>query len=459
MSQPCNVWVATLSKDAAEQAHQHQSQQEQQRQPHEQPQELDRSHVYDLLEQAQLQAAATGHHAQQPQHPISTVSAHNSVLPPPGLEADWTSAHRQPRQLLSEQSAQELAELLGIHSADEFSGTHLGTAGLAGGAGCWQHQQVGGDLEQWLKPTSRLQQASSTNNMIMSSRVTDPRTRKPAGLSTDEEPTLYSCQGQLPYDGLQHGIANAATQQQQAAAPSFADQYWPQDHNVLHNRPEPLSGSIYMPDPDHCHQLGRGQVAMEYAVGASYLHPTATQQLAAPANAPDWLAATQLSNARAVRPYTWRPPDLPQPNQLPITDNHRYHHPSADLDASGRSNSEDMTRYSSLGAFSNRTGSGGLAVSQQDVLGHAMASPKSSLSSSLPSMSPHVPVAQVVCHTAAGISDPEPILALKSNTIISSWTHAQCSPVHALQLANKAVFSAYTEPLLYRCPDSVSSLC
>lgn len=56
-----------------------------------------------------------------------------------------------------------------------------------------------------------------------------------------------------------------------------------------------------------------------------------------------------------------------------------------------------MTRYNSLGGSANtaRTGSSGLGVPQQDELTQAMASPKSSLGSSLPSVPTSLKIAQV----------------------------------------------------------------
>lgn len=212
---------------------------------------------------------------------------------------------------------------------------------------------------------------------------------------------------------MQHGSGNpgaAGMQQQQAAQPLLAEQYWPQEYNVTHNHTEPLPSRLYMPMQGQpgSNNLGMGQHAMAAAAGDAFLQPSSAQQT----HPQSWLPAMQLSNARNMSPYLHQSSDLPLQHQVPSGSTHQHAvYQSADLDASRRSHSEDMTRFPSLGTsvYSNRTGSGGLTVSQRDMVGPAVASPQSSRSSSLPSMSPHLPIAQARiqrCVTVKAVHDP-----------------------------------------------------
>ena len=103
-----------------------------------------------------------------------------------------------------------------------------------------------------------------------------------------------------------------------------------------------------------------------------------------------------------------------------------------------RSASEDMTRYNSLGGSANtaRTGSSGLAVPQQDDLTQAVASPKSSLGSSLPSVPTSLKIAQVQQPLQFGHGTAHAAASCPRHAVWSHARHTHKPLLHAVRCSH-----------------------
>lgn len=133
----------------------------------------------------------------------------------------------------------------------------------------------------------------------------------------------------------------------------------------------------------HSNMLGMGQYAMDAAAG-----PPADFALnQEPPAAPDWLQAVQAETARVVRPrraipqdFAAHPSDLPKPMPFYSSASHPGREDSGDLSTS-------VGTQVFLGRVSS-TGGQGMpgGATREGVLPASMASPKSSLGSSLPSV-------------------------------------------------------------------------
>lgn len=147
----------------------------------------------------------------------------------------------------------------------------------------------------------------------------------------------------------------------------------------------------------HCNTLGLGQYAMEAAAGppSSFPHHQGEQP-----TVPEWLQAVQADTARAVRPRRSVPQNYLHSSDLPraLPFYGSAAHP-------GREDSGDLSTTVGTQMFLGRvtcSGTQGRAGVCEGVLPSSMASPKSSLGSSLPSLPPTL--AQVCCLDEAACS-------------------------------------------------------
>ena len=164
----------------------------------------------------------------------------------------------------------------------------------------------------------------------------------------------------------------------------MSDTWWSQQSSQLPARLDSLPCSAHRThcgdNVTHCNTLGLGQYAMEAATGPPSTFLSQGEQPAVP----EWLQAVQADTARAVRPRHSVPQDFLHPTDLPrlLPFHGSASHP-------GREDSGDLSTTVGTQMFMGRitcSGTQGRAGAREGVLPSSMASPKSSLGSSLPSL-------------------------------------------------------------------------
>ncbi|KAL3140210.1 hypothetical protein ABBQ38_004485 [Trebouxia sp. C0009 RCD-2024] len=408
VSQPTNIWSASLSKLAAAQVlEQHRAKQEQRQQQKQQlPQlssfsaKLDAHHPAHVIKKHLAQdplasrTPAFNIHIEAPSpNPAQDVWSRVACIH--NTQASVKSA-QQNLQASVKSAQQELAELLGSTHHDSSTVYHLGSHteqlkpphqqpldwGPADTPSGLPALQLPADFpphEATLLPPSptpagELSQYLSWNQLDCADKPAhhqQPQSLLPAGdLSSSPMSTVAAS-------------SDAWWSQQSSHAPARLDSM-----HSMHSMPSMPSMPAITQRSDsmtHSTMLGMGQYAMDAAAG-----PPADFALnQEPPAAPDWLQAVQADTARAVRPrraipqdFAAHPSDLPKPMPMPFYSS--ASHP-------GREDSGDLSTSVGTQVFLGRvSSSGGQGMpgggTREGVLPVSMASPKSSLGSSLPSV-------------------------------------------------------------------------
>ena len=163
-------------------------------------------------------------------------------------------------------------------------------------------------------------------------------------------------------------VSDALWSQQNTQAPARLDTI-PSNAQVMHSCDNLAQGNT----------LGLGQYALDAAAGLpAHLAPSQGGQPAVP----EWLQAVQAETARAVRPRRSTPQDFQHPGDVPRLPFH------SSASHAGREDSGDLSTTVGTQLFMGRVGSSGTQGRSGAREGGltSMASPKSSLGSSLPSL-------------------------------------------------------------------------
>ena len=410
VSQPTNIWSASLSNLAAAQAlEQQQAIRQQQQAPH-------LPTFNGKLTAQHLVHVATKNLV--PDQPRShTPASYLDIAPPPPVAGQdvWSRAacmHNTQASVMSAQqdlqasvksAQQELAELLGGNHVEDSAAYNMGP-----------HTEQHKDPQQaadWGQadapfglPAMQLPADYAAHNrslLPLSPTPSDELSQYMSWSQLDSPDKAHKLQHQQDHQPLGPGrlvdsspisplgvMSDSWWSQQNSQAPARLDGI-PTDAQRIHSTDSTL----------HSNMLGLGTYAMEAAAGLPQFAPKQEQPVVS-----EWLQAVKAETARDVRPrYSTPqdfalPSDLPRPASLYGSASHPCREDSGDLSTSGGA-------QMFLGRVSC-SGTQGINGAREGVLPLSIASPKSSLGSSLPSLAPSL--AQVSNHaeSACGLRAP-----------------------------------------------------
>ena len=246
--------------------------------------------------------------------------------------------------------------------------------------------------------------------------------------SPDKAHKLQHQQQQLPLPPGAHRVNSSPM----SPLGVISDTWWSQQNSQAPARLDSIPSNaqrIHCNDNiTQCNTLGLGQYAMEAAAGPPVNFPP--NQVEQP-TVPEWLQAVQADTARAVRPRHSILQDFPHSGDLPrpLPFYGSASHPC-------REDSGDLSTTVGTQLFMGRvtcSGTQGRAGAREGVLPSSMASPKSSLGSSLPSLPPSL--AQV-CAFDVSASSALAVCALSLNGVVQlcRWP-VVCKVPHCLNNA------------------------
>ena len=376
ISQPTNIWSAVLSNLAAAQALD-QHQQDLRQQPPQAQQPRTASHL-NVQHPAHLVTKDLIHDELHSLRPAST--ADYAVSPPVAAGQDvWARAASLQSSHMSYNSAQqELAGLLRVSHVDGTAEIHQDQSLNHQSNSNWAHPAVHADAHALQQPqpvsnahgrttlspspSAELTQSLSWNQLNSPHKGDKQQQQQPTHLPCDAV-------GTSPGSPLGNAYRNAWWAQQSSEPGLKLDAY---DGN-----PDPKLLS-HQEGTRHTTMLGMGQYAMEAAAPPSYQSAPKQEQH----EAPQWLQAMHMDTARAVRPGHFSQQHFPHPSEVLK--------PSFQRSGSYPAQEDSGDLSTSIGTlmFLGRACSVAPGMTRaHDTLLPGAASPKSSLDSSLPTLS------------------------------------------------------------------------
>ena len=396
ISQPTNIWSASLSNLAAAQAFEQQQAQQQQQQASHLPNfssKLSAQHpahvrTKDLI-QDQLHLRSPATYVQAPPPSVPPQDVWSKVAWIQNSQASVKSVQKD-LQASVKSAQQELAELLGGRHVEGSTAYDISTSTEQ-----HQHPQQPSDWGQADTPP-----ALSAMQLPADYPAPD-RSKLPMSPSASGDLSQFMSWSQLDSPDKAHKLQQHQQQQQSPLPPGapqldsspmsplgvISDTWWSQQNSQVPARLDSIPSSAQRTHSNdnvaHCNALGLGQYAMEAAAGPPLNFPPSQQEQP---TVPEWLQAVQADTARAVRPRRSTPQDFAHPSDLPrsLPFYSSASHPC-------REDSGDLSTTVGTQLFMGRvacSGTHGRAGAREGVLPSSMASPKSSLGSSLPSLPP-----------------------------------------------------------------------
>ena len=402
ISQPTNIWSASLSSLAAAQALE---QQQAKRQQQAQQQQVPHLPNFSSKPSAQHPARVLTKGLMPDQLHLHSSATYDGIVPPPPAPPQdvWSKVAwihnsqtsvksvQQDLQASVKSAQQELAELLG--------GSHVE------GSTAYDMSTNAEQRKQPQQPSDWGQADTPPALPAMQLPADFPapdRSLLPLSPTANGELSHFMSWSQLDSPDKAHRLQLQQQQQQQLPLPPgvhrvnsspmsplgvISDTWWSQQNSQSPARLDSIPSNAQHTDCNdnmtQCNALGLGQYAMEAAAGPPLNFPC--NQGEQP-TVPEWLQAVQADTARAVRPRRSTLQDLPHSGDLPrpLPFHGSASHPC-------REDSGDLSTTVGTQLFLGRvtcSGTQGRAGACEGVLPSSMASPKSSLGSSLPSLPP-----------------------------------------------------------------------